>query len=73
MDKETAMKRLALWALIARNSYGGRRFQRAMDHAITLENATGLSVISPEMVDFHEWADMTFGHKAQMRGWWGLA
>lgn len=73
MDKDTAMKRLALWALISRTSDGGRRAWRAYDHGIALEAHTGLNVWEPDMIAYHEWAETTYGAKADERSWWGLA
>ena len=73
MDKETAMKRLALWALIARTSDGGRRSWRAYDHGIALEAHAGLNVWEPDMIAWHAWAEAAYGAKAEARSWWGLA
>lgn len=73
MDRETAMKRLALWALIARTSDGGRRAWRATDHGIALEYAAGLNVWEPDMIAWHAWAQATYGAKAEAHSRWGLA
>jgi len=67
------MKRLALWALIARTSDAGRRAWRATAHGIALEYAAGLSVMAPEMIAWHAWAQDTYGAKAEAHSWWGLA
>lgn len=72
MDVDTAMKRLALWALIARTSENWRRAHKAMEHGIALENTTGLSVLFPVMDEWHAWAERTYGDKARDHAWWGM-
>jgi hypothetical protein len=72
MEIGPARKRLALWALIARTSEQWRRAERAMNHGIDLENATGLSVMMPDMDAAHAWAETTYGAKARAHSDWGM-